>query len=228
MTLLPARGDLTMSWRGTVQFPACSDRDCSGERHHSVPKRVFQIGGAETPEGRIPGRALALHFVGAARDIPAFHDFLQEAVGQEAFAMRARQVSCADGGCPIGGLKLVQEFQRLCEFFRRCGHGISLFYAGCKYVFIILLCCTKIILLRSTFIILFRCTIIILLRTCSFCATTLDRDRTRRTPPACRGRRASRRGRSVTNSSRKREVTALPQPITHRATVGRQTTSRPK
>ena len=189
----------------------------------------FQIDGAETPEGRVPGRALAFDFVGAARDKPAFHDLLQEAVGQEAFAVRARQVPRPDRPCPLGGLQCSAGFPGTVRVFQAVlAMGISLFYAGCKCAFIISLRCTIIILLRCMFIILFRCTIIILLRTCSFCATTLDRDRTRRTPPACRGRRASRRGRSVTNSSRKREVTALPQPITHRATVGRQTPSRPK
>src|ERR1019366_7708481 len=83
----------------------------------------FQIDGAETPEGRVPGRALAFDFVGAALDIPAFYDFLQEAVAQKAFAVRARQVPSPDGPCPLGGLELPQDFEGLCEFSTRYGHG---------------------------------------------------------------------------------------------------------
>ena len=40
MTLLPARGDRAASWPGTVQLPAYSESDCSGERHHRAPKRA--------------------------------------------------------------------------------------------------------------------------------------------------------------------------------------------
>src|SRR6202161_4624064 len=40
VTLLPARGDRTASWPGTVQLPAWSESDCSGERHHRTPKRA--------------------------------------------------------------------------------------------------------------------------------------------------------------------------------------------
>jgi hypothetical protein len=36
-----------------------------------------------------PRRALAFHFVRAARDIPALDDFLQEAVAQKPFPARA-------------------------------------------------------------------------------------------------------------------------------------------
>src|SRR5271168_1611687 len=39
VTLLPARGDRAASWPGTVQLPAWSESDCSGERHHRAPKR---------------------------------------------------------------------------------------------------------------------------------------------------------------------------------------------
>src|SRR3984885_10682901 len=40
VTLLPARGDRTASWPGTVQLPAWSESDCSGERHQRAPKRA--------------------------------------------------------------------------------------------------------------------------------------------------------------------------------------------
>ena len=86
------------------------------------PETFFQIDSAKAPERRIPGRALALHFVRAARDIPAFYDLLEKAIGQKALPVRARQVPCPDGGCAIGSLELPQDFQGLCEFFGRCGH----------------------------------------------------------------------------------------------------------
>ena len=38
--VIRARGDRTMSWRGTVQLPPCSDRDCLGDRLQSFPKRA--------------------------------------------------------------------------------------------------------------------------------------------------------------------------------------------
>src|SRR5271166_3063375 len=40
VTLLPARGDRTASWPGTVQLPVWSESDCSGERHQRAPKRA--------------------------------------------------------------------------------------------------------------------------------------------------------------------------------------------
>ena len=162
VTLLRALGDLTTSCRGTVQLPACRDSDCSGERHQFRGKALFQIDSAKTPERCIPGRALALDFVRAAGNIPAFYDFLQKAVRQKALAMGARQIPGANGGRSLGGLELPQDFERLCEFFRRRGHERFLWCVCCR-VFIILLRCTLIILLRCMLIILLCCTIIILL-----------------------------------------------------------------
>ena len=37
--LVAARGDLTTSWRGTVQFPPWRDNDWSGDRHQFLRKR---------------------------------------------------------------------------------------------------------------------------------------------------------------------------------------------
>jgi len=55
-------------------------------------------------------------------EILAFYDLLEKAIDQKALPVRARQVPCADGGCAASSLELLQNFQRLCEFFRRCGH----------------------------------------------------------------------------------------------------------
>src|ERR1035438_8313187 len=83
----------------------------------------FQIRAAETPERCVPGRALAFHFVRAARDIPALDDFLQEAVAQEALPVRARQVARPDGRRPFRGLEVPQGFEGLREFLWGSGHG---------------------------------------------------------------------------------------------------------
>ena len=89
--------------------------------------------GAETPEGCVPGRAIAFHFVRAARDIPALYDFLQEAVAQEAFPVRARQVARPDGPRAFRCLEVPQDFEGLREFFR--GYGHSRFPSG--FVFLL-------------------------------------------------------------------------------------------
>src|SRR5580704_9496 len=68
----------------------------------------FQIRGTEAPEGRVPGRTVALYFVRAAWDVPALDDFLQEAVAQGPLAVRARQVARPDRPRPFRGL----EFRR--------------------------------------------------------------------------------------------------------------------
>ncbi len=39
VALLPPLEARTTSWGGTARLPACRDNDCSGERHHSLPKR---------------------------------------------------------------------------------------------------------------------------------------------------------------------------------------------
>src|SRR5271154_535593 len=83
----------------------------------------FQIRAAEAPERCVPGRALAFHFVRAARDIPALDDFLQEAVAQEALPVRARQVARPDRPRPFRGLKFPEDFEGLRKFFRGSGHG---------------------------------------------------------------------------------------------------------
>src|ERR1700687_6421793 len=82
-----------------------------------------QILSAETPERCVPGRAIAFHFVWAARDIPALDDFLQEAVAQEALPVRARQVARPDGPRAFRCLEFPQHFEGLREFFRGSGHG---------------------------------------------------------------------------------------------------------
>src|SRR5580698_447006 len=69
-------------------------------------KTRFEIRGAETPEGCVPGRAIAFHFVRAAWDIPALDDFLQEAVAHEALPVRARQVARPDSPRPFRGLEV--------------------------------------------------------------------------------------------------------------------------
>jgi hypothetical protein len=68
-------------------------------------------------------RAIALHFVRAAWDIPALYDFPQETIAQEALPVRARQVARPDRPGPFRGLKAPQDFEGLREFFRRFGHG---------------------------------------------------------------------------------------------------------
>ena len=42
----------------------------SSERHHRAPTRL-QINGTKAPEGCIPGRAIAFHFVGTTRGVRA-------------------------------------------------------------------------------------------------------------------------------------------------------------
>src|SRR6266404_668725 len=95
----------------------------------------FQIRAAETPEGRVPRRTVALHFVRAARDIPALDDFLQEAVAQEALPVRARQVARPDRPSPFRGLEFPQDFEGLREFLRGYGHS------GFPSAFVFLLVC---------------------------------------------------------------------------------------
>src|SRR5271155_1329106 len=83
----------------------------------------FQIRAAETPERCVPGRAIAFHFVRAARDIPALNDLLQETVAQEALPVRARQVARPDRPRPFRGLEFPQDFEGLREFLRRSVHS---------------------------------------------------------------------------------------------------------
>src|SRR5215469_5183193 len=45
--LLRALGERTTSCLGTVQFPPCRDRDCSGERDQFLPKRVSRYTAAK-------------------------------------------------------------------------------------------------------------------------------------------------------------------------------------
>src|SRR5438309_11687910 len=133
-----------------------------GRKTPSRGKPLFQIGGAETPERGIPGSALALNLVRTARNVPAFYDFLQKAIRNKAITVRTREVLGANGTCSLRGLELPQDFERLCEFFRRRSHEAS--SDPCDWRdFIILLCSTMIILLRCTIIILLCCTAIILL-----------------------------------------------------------------
>jgi hypothetical protein len=77
--------------------------------------------------------------------------------------VRARQAPRPDGPCPRGGLQRPQDFEGLCEFFRRHGHGA---FPGCLWhdrAFIISLRVSLIMLLSCTFISILRCTIIIVL-----------------------------------------------------------------
>src|ERR1700722_5849784 len=83
----------------------------------------FQIRAAEAPERCVPARAVTLHFVRAAWDIPALDDFLQETVAQEALPVRARQIARPDRPRPFRGLEIPQDFEGLREFFRGSGHG---------------------------------------------------------------------------------------------------------
>src|ERR1019366_6389598 len=83
----------------------------------------FQIRGTEAPEGRVPGRTVALYFVRAAWDIPALDDFPQEAVAQEALPVRGRPGARPDRPRPFRGLEVSQDFEGLREFFRGYGHS---------------------------------------------------------------------------------------------------------
>ena len=57
-----------------------------------LAKALFQIDSAKTPERCIPSRALSLHLIRAARDVPALDDRLQKAVRNEALAVGPRQI----------------------------------------------------------------------------------------------------------------------------------------
>ena len=48
-----------------------------------------QIAGAKIPKRGVPARRLALALMGISRDVPALHDFLQEAAFEKPFAMSA-------------------------------------------------------------------------------------------------------------------------------------------
>jgi hypothetical protein len=111
----------------------------------------FQIRGTEAPEGRVPGRTVVFYFVRAAWDVPALDDLMQEAVAQEALAVRARQVARPDRPRPFHGLEIAQDFEGLREFFGESGH--SRLPSGFR-ASIIRLCCAVFILLRCTLVIL--------------------------------------------------------------------------
>src|SRR6266567_9053381 len=96
-----------------------------GRKTPSRGKTLFQIGGAETPERGIPSSALALNLVRAARNVPAFYDFLQKTICKKALTVRTREVLGANGTCSLRGLELPQDLERLCEFFRRRSHEAS-------------------------------------------------------------------------------------------------------
>src|ERR1700747_2111553 len=49
--LLPPFGDLTTSWRGTLQFPPSRDRDCSGDKLQFLRKRVSRYTAGKRQNG---------------------------------------------------------------------------------------------------------------------------------------------------------------------------------
>ena len=81
-----------------------------------------EVNGGKTPEGGVPGRALAFHLVRAARDIPTLDDLLQKAVPEQPLPVGPRHVACANGRSPVSVLKPVQDFERFRQFFRRGSH----------------------------------------------------------------------------------------------------------
>jgi hypothetical protein len=54
-----------------------------------IAEALAQIGRAKVPERRIPGSALAVGLIGAAGDVPPFHDFTNKAAAKQSFAMGA-------------------------------------------------------------------------------------------------------------------------------------------
>src|ERR1019366_136913 len=80
-----------------TQIPCCAEA-------------LAEVVGAEAPERCVPDRAFASGFSGQGGDVPAFHDFLEEATTAQALAMQPGQVMGADrNAAPI--LKGLQEGQ---------------------------------------------------------------------------------------------------------------------
>src|ERR1700726_1595703 len=90
-----------------------------------LAKTLVEIGSAERPEGGVPGSTFAGCIIRPGGYIPALHDFLQEAVLQQALPMDARKVTGADGnGAAI--LQLSQSLKRGGQFFgRRCHVSVA-------------------------------------------------------------------------------------------------------
>jgi len=96
------------------------------------PEAVVQISRAEIPERRVPGRAFPSALVVAGGDVPALHDLKEEAPFQEAFAVRARQITGPDRDaqravprpCRVSGD--VDAFRILVIHLRAAGHDSGL------------------------------------------------------------------------------------------------------
>src|SRR5262249_17892850 len=76
------RPDSDLPWTGPV--PAVQRQRLFGRQAPALSEPGLQIRGGKAPERRVPGCALTALFIGPARNIPAFDDFLQEAIGKKA------------------------------------------------------------------------------------------------------------------------------------------------
>src|SRR2546430_14033919 len=111
----------------------------------SVPlfaKTLVAITRAEFPERRMPRGALSGLRVGAGRNQPALHDFLQEAVLHQALAMNSAQVVGTEH-TPVALLQFLEHVKGFGQFFVGRGHGKLpsqirhykfILVLGCKYI----------------------------------------------------------------------------------------------
>ncbi len=74
------------------------------------PEALSEILPHKIPVGGVPSRALAVGEVGAGRDVPALHDFLEEAVLDQQLPLGPLEAFRADG-LPALGLEAVEGFQ---------------------------------------------------------------------------------------------------------------------
>ena len=121
--IVPAFGRPDRELLGNGPVPSVKGQRLLRRQAPVLAETRFEVNGGKTPERGVPCRALAFHLVGAARDIPALDDFLQEAVLKQPLPVSPRYVACANGRSPVGVLKPVQDFEGFREFFRRGSHA---------------------------------------------------------------------------------------------------------
>src|SRR5215467_5297857 len=110
----------------------------------------------------MPGGALASLRVGAGRNQPALHNFLQEAVFHQAFAVNAAQIVGTEHAS-VSLLKVFQDVQGFSQFFVWRGHGELPSQIG-QYKFILMLGYKYIMLHVYKSIMLCKCKYIMLIK----------------------------------------------------------------
>src|SRR5690348_13082417 len=100
--VVPAFGRPHCQLPGNRPVPSVKGQRWLGRPAAILAETRFEVNGGKTPERGIPCRALALHVVWAARDVPALDDFFQEAVPKQALPVSPRYVACANGRSPVG------------------------------------------------------------------------------------------------------------------------------